>query len=305
VREQELHGKVVNLTAFEVFAGLLEWESEWEKSLKSKYTLADFFFYYIPVLGEVAADVPSHPGRVHGAIRRPKNPPVTTAVPGCRSNFCFRVVGTDKLAIRELSCRCAPCLDHDWGNCKNESEVGSWTTILMESHPSSESAPVRTRNQSRLVSDQRRSLARQCPVGDYLAMESADDAEGFEFWLGLVTTACWKQQITVTSKGKKLVAGHYYIGVQMFDRFPATCPSTFRQDTESPLIIDAEGVVALKVQVAQLGPTRPPRSAGVRRRNSPSVFIQPPRPQPTIISISNSEVARLTSACSTPLGSKS
>jgi hypothetical protein len=100
---------------------VLQHESQWKKDISSRYTLASLFFHYTHVHGEASAvsggleqksemNDGTKENHVWDAITRPKNPPNITAVTGCRSHFCFRVAGGNVLAIRELSCRCVPCL---------------------------------------------------------------------------------------------------------------------------------------------------------------------------------------------------
>ena len=46
---------------------------------------------------------------------------------------------------------------------------------------------AKTRGQRQTVSEQRRKLAKGLVEGQVFALESADDAEGFSFWLAVLT----------------------------------------------------------------------------------------------------------------------
>jgi hypothetical protein len=302
LRSLEVQGKVVALTPYDVFLALLRWENQWETDLSSRYKLSKFIFHYVPIAGEKFQQLAPRPDRVHSPISRPKTPPITTAVDGCRSHFSFRVAGGNKLAIRELSCRCTPCLDHDWERCENQSEVGSWTILYLESHVPS-SAGTKTRNQLSLISNQRRALAMQCAVGEFVALESADDEEGFAFWIALVTKAAWirkEKAPSISTNGNKLVSGHCYLEVQMFHRYPSTCPRTFQEYDETPWTVDAEAVVARGISTTVL---KAPRIRPRRGRIGVECQIGGRR-GPQRISISEDEASRLTSACCVRLGSR-
>ena len=174
-------------------------------------------------------------------ISRPPARPIVTSISGIRSSFCFRVVGTDVMAVRELSCRCAHCLGHRWTSCTS-TDAGKWKLITMKL--TAPSAGIKTRGQRALVSAQRCALAQECDVGEIMAMESADDQEGFSFWLARVEKKAYKHQGPKTVQdGRTLIPNTWYIGLRYYDRFPTTSSSTFKlgQETHDE---NAEGVIA-------------------------------------------------------------
>jgi len=111
---------------------------------------------------------------------RPSARPAVTAISGIRSSFCFRVAGESVLAVRELSCRCVCCLEHRWTDCSN-TDAGDWKYVTMTKVAASVGAS--TRSQRSEVSSQRRTLAQGISPAEIIAMETADDLEGFSFWL--------------------------------------------------------------------------------------------------------------------------
>jgi hypothetical protein len=152
-----------------------------DKFLKEKagssVVIRAFVFHYILSQGE-----PPVPDRsnVWSAIVRPSARPAVTAISGIRSSFCFRVAGESVLAVRELSCRCVCCLEHRWTDCSN-TDAGDWKYVTMTKVAASVGAS--TRSQRSEVSSQRRTLAQGISPAEIIAMESADDPEGFSFWL--------------------------------------------------------------------------------------------------------------------------
>ena len=111
---------------------------------------------------------------VWSEVKRPISKPNVTDLPGIRTSFCFRLAG-DKTICYELSCRCIKCRNHLWTECKN-TDVGEWKRVDMVRVVAS--ACVKTRNR-RTMSLARVKLAAAVTPGEVIAMESADDAEGF------------------------------------------------------------------------------------------------------------------------------
>ena len=256
LRRLELQGKLTALCARHVFEALMQHESQWEKDISSRYKLASLFFHYIPVSGEAPSVEPEakDSDRVWDPISRPRNPPAITAVTGCRSHFCFRLAGHNRLALRELSCRCASCFAHNWDDCTQKNEVGEWSTILMESVPSRSVYTTRrkVRSQRELISEERQKMAKECLAREYVSLESKNDKEGFPFWVARVTKPAWQHvgAATRTEHGVKLTRGGWYMEVQWLERFPATSETMFQEWMQAPWVVDVEGVVAREVQVS-------------------------------------------------------
>ena len=62
-----------------------------------------------------------------------------------------------------------------------------------------------------------------------IALESADDSEGFSFWLALAEGPAFVY--TGQKKfenGRSFVPGGYYITVRYYERFPPSSPSSFQ-----------------------------------------------------------------------------
>lgn len=257
LRRLELQGKISALCARHVFDALMQHESQWKKDISSRYKLAGLFFHYISVYGEESTDEEKGADRVWGPITRPRNPPKITAVDGCRSHFCFRVAGENVLAMRELSCRCAPCLANQWADCEHADSVGKWSKIQMESVSSGgvHGTRAHAKSQRRLISEKRQKLAKQCQPSEYVALESANDQQGFSFWLAKVTKKAWQHvgATRATEHGVKLKNGGWFIEVQYLERFPATSETVFQEWSHNgPLVIDAEAIVAREVAVRSL-----------------------------------------------------
>ena len=180
------------------------------------------FVFHILVSGE-----PGLPGRknVWSAITRPSVRPTVTALPGIRSFFCFRVAGPDVLAYRELSCRCRCCIEHRWTDCKSE-DAGAWKRVVMSNTPAN--ASTRTRGARQNQRAETRHCA-SCKADEMIAMESADDAQGFSFWLARAKGPAYKHTGEREEKdGRTLIPNTWYIDVCYYERFPLNFPSTFK-----------------------------------------------------------------------------
>jgi hypothetical protein len=111
-----------------------------------------------------------------------------------------------------------------------------------------------------------------------IAMESAEDSNGFSFWLGRAEGPAFQHAgPSATVAGWTLIPGGYtYINVCYFDRFPLTSPYTFKLNTES-YTENAEGVIARNDAVAESS-----------RRRSRRVTARA-----TLISLSREEIQQL------------
>ena len=94
----------------------------------------------------------------------------------------FFLAGDKTICYRELSCRCIKCRNHLWTECKN-TDVGEWKRDPVDMVRVVASACVKTRNRRTMMSMARVKLAAAVTPGEVIAMESADDAEGFLWWL--------------------------------------------------------------------------------------------------------------------------
>ena len=84
-----------------------------------------------------------------------------------------------------------------------------------------------------------------------IVIESAEDSNGFSFWLGRAEGLAFQHAgPRATVAGWTLIPGGWYINVCYFDRFPLTSHSTFKLNTES-YTENAEGVIARNDAVAE------------------------------------------------------
>ena len=232
--------------------------------------------------------------RVWGPVIRPKQAPNITKVKGCRSHFCFRVAGRSTIAMRELSCRCPPCLERAWEECQNKEEVGDWSLIHMEATVGRSAIGTRARlkSQREHESKRRQALARLCEVGEYVAVESENDKAGFPFWVARVTKQAWQHQgpASVTEHGVKLKRGGWYFEVGFLERYPATSTTIFQEYSARPWVIDVEGIVERRVQLTCTNArSRAVWTAGlVRKRRGAAA--------PLLFRASPDEVSRLSKA---------
>ena len=106
---------------------------------------------------------------------------------------------------------------------------------------------AKTRSQRFAISAARVKLAKKAQVGEVLALESADDDEGFSFWLVRVEEVAFVYSGQKrTEDGVVFVSGGYYIKVRYYERFPPSSPSTFKLSA-SVITENAEGVIARQV----------------------------------------------------------
>jgi len=274
IRRLELHEKIYVQGARDVFLALLLHGTT--ARVGSRVSISEFVYHYVLLPGEPPLD--GH-ANVWPCIVRPSVNPNTTRIPGIRDTFCFRTAEGNVMAVRELSCRCICCLQYRWKDCKNE-DAGEWRYVAMSSTPAA--AGLSTRGQRAEISKQRRDMAKSVLSGEVISLESADDPEGFTFWLARAEGPA--QKYTGPAKmenGRKYVPNTWYIRVRYYNRFPVTSHTTFKLSSEE-LLENAEGVTARKVKCTVPQPAR--RSArGSGRPNAP----------PSLISLAEDEVRRL------------
>ena len=241
---------------------------EFEKhKVGSRVVIVDFVFHYILSPTE---SPPSDRPNVWSPVARPSARPNVTAIAGIRSSFCFRVADSNVLAVRELSCRCKNCITRQWTLCKNR-DAGPWRHVTMTS--SAASTRSISRSQRSVISSDRQRLAKGVRPNELIAMESADDEEGFRFWLATAVEGAFQYRgAHKVVDGRKMVPGGWYIKIQYYDRYPATSESTFKLGSQIS-VENAEGVISRNVQKNALRATR--------------------RSQATVISLAAEEIQRL------------
>ena len=194
-----------------------------------------------------AYECKSPSSRVHKAIYRPKTDPDVPTVTGSRSHHSYRVIGENTLAYRPLSCFCRCCQEGKWAACKNK-DTGKVQTIVRAA------SKRKKRGQRSTISVQRQNLAKSARAGSFVALQAADDEDGFTFWIAKVVTPGFVQPghpSTETEKdGVMLRGGGMYISVNIYDRYPSTAKNTFREglDPPRPWTIDAEGVIRTNIR---------------------------------------------------------
>ena len=268
-----------------MFDTLVDHFKDFNKQIKSRIKLGAYNFYYIPVIGEDKREGWEHAANILDPIVRPVNRRHISGVPHIRSNFCFRFEtdenGNNKIWIRQLSCHCNHCLTRKWADCTEARRYGAepdnpfrWKSFTMYSVASVDGISQQSlRSRRSVVSEKRRNLAKKCRIGQWVALESSDDAEGFSFWLARVLREVEVYTGTArTENGVKFKPGGHYLTVRFLERSPVNCPSMFQyvdphekdlfdfcskddchECVAGVMIIDAEGVVATDVQLKRLG----------------------------------------------------
>ena len=266
LRQLERFEKLYARGARDVFCALVAHAEEHKQIVGSNVTIADIVYHYV-----LSANEPALPDmrNVWSAVKRPALHPNVTSVGAIRSSFCFRTCGDNVLAVRELSDRCEHCLAHRWSQCTN-AEAGPWRYITMRLTAGSKVA--KTRSQRTVISMERVKLARAVAPAEVIALESADDAEGFSFWLALAEGPAFTHTgPKKTENGRSLVPGGYYITVCYYERFPPSSPSTFKL-SDTKWTENAEGVISRQVSFSRSQVRRSAR-AGPSDRNPPKVII--------------------------------
>jgi hypothetical protein len=100
------------------------------------------------------------------------------------------------------------------------------------------------RSAKAILDSKRRNLAKSAFVNQLIALESADDEQGFNWWLAVVSGTAFqhKGKAYTTSAGVKLVKDGWYLSVKYYDR-TLTSTDSFVLDQKSEMVIDAEGVI--------------------------------------------------------------
>ena len=135
-----------------------------------------------------------------------------------------------------------------------------------------------------VISKQRREICKRVREGDVIALESADDANGFFFWLARADGSMFKHAgERKHANGIILKRGGYYIKVRHYDRFPSTSSNTFKLSNQI-VTIDAEGVICKDVNVGNVH---------VRRSNRSHASSRSAGSVAPIITIASDDIARL------------
>ena len=126
-------------------------------------------------------------------------------------------------------------------------------------------------------------LAKAAQPGECIAMESADDEEGFRWWLAKAEgPAVQYTGRKKTENGVTFVDGGYYISLRYYERFPPSSPDTFKLSAKV-WTENAEGLISRQVAVSD---------ASVRRsvRGNASSLATP---LPLIVTMDDAERTRL------------
>jgi hypothetical protein len=112
-------------------------------------------------------------------------------------------------------------------------------------------------------------LAAAVTPGEVIAMESADDAEGFLWWLARAEgpAECYRGS-KKTVDGVTFVDGGYYISLRYYERFPPNSPDIFKLSAHI-YKENAEGVISRSVTVTEVAVRRSVRA-------NPSSLSVPP-----------------------------
>ena len=214
-------------------------------------------FWYVPVDGE---DCPSG-ANVLPPVPRARVRASVTKVEGIRSHFFYVAVDETTLWMRKLSCHCEVCLRGEFKKCPHDDECGPWHVVKLIK--TAASAPVTLRSAKATLDSKRRNLAKSAVVNQLIALESADDEQGFNWWLAVVSGTAFqhKGKACTTSAGVELVKDGWYLSVKYYERTPPTSTDSFVLDQKSEMVIDAEGVIFTGSCLA-LEPARAMRSRG-------------------------------------------
>ena len=105
-----------------------------------------------------------------------------------------------------------------------------------------------------------------------IAMESADDAQGFSFWLARAKGPAYKHTGEREEKdGRTLIPNTWHIDVCYYERFPLNSPSTFKF-AEKMYTENAEGVIARNIAVQRVQARRSARLNAGQRPLCPRVI---------------------------------
>jgi hypothetical protein len=137
-----------------------------------------------------------------------------TKVEGIRSHFFYVAVDETTLWMRKLSCHCEVCLRGEFKKFPHDDECGPWHVVKLIK--TAASAPVTLRSAKATLDSKRRNLAKSAVVNQLIALESADDEQGFNWWLAVVSGTAFqhKGKACTTSAGVKLVKDGWYLSVK-------------------------------------------------------------------------------------------
>jgi hypothetical protein len=128
--------------------------------------------------------------------------------------------------------------------------AGLWKAIKLEKTEAAVLASSRALPSTRrAISAKRQAMAQACGPFERIALEAADDDEGFSFWLAMTTQlggAFTYRGASKTVDGVRFRDGGQYITVRLLERFPPDCPTTFKLEADE-WTIDAEAVIARNV----------------------------------------------------------
>ena len=181
----EKDSKVYAKGARAVYDALVAHYDAWVPQIRGRVPLGAFFFHYLPSDDEEKQVNWIGGANIMTSIKRPATKPQVTQIPQIRAHFCFDFAPNNVLRMRRLSCHCDNCLARNWPSC-TERKKNPWKSLTLEKKAgltlSSRSSFSTTR---KAISLKRQELAAACRVGEYIALEAADDLEGFAFWLAM------------------------------------------------------------------------------------------------------------------------
>jgi hypothetical protein len=256
IRRQEVHvegkanGKTVEAnSALGIFKLLCKYAKSWQKGVRSRCIIDAWKVYFIPTTEDPGTLEALPGGTILAPITRPDPRPVVTALAGIRSHFCFRVINENTMKMRRLSCHCEHCRKQEWEACTNQ-EFGEWVTVqLFKSEGASR--PVTRFRKKEELDKKRRKMAREAQVGEFIALESAND-DWNSWWLAKVVVACFQfreKSKAVDSDGLRMQKGGYYLQVCIYSRTTVTSSCQFTLEEGEERTIDAEGVVYTRLGV--------------------------------------------------------
>ena len=146
-------------------------------------------------------------------------------------------------------CGCASCLvilRGEFKKCPHDDECGPWHVVKLIK--TAASAPVTLRSAKATLDSKRRNLAKSAVVNQLIALESADDEQGFNWWLAVVSGTAFqhKGKACTTSAGVELVKDGWYLSVKYYERIPPTSTDSFVLDQKSEMVIFTGSCLALE-----------------------------------------------------------
>jgi hypothetical protein len=223
------------------------------------YHISKFHVFYIPIVGEKARVGDDADDRVLSPVKRPTRPEEVKVEDGIgtRTHHMYRAkprpttgpINRDRVRMyrRTGSCHCLEaCIPGRYSECKTQS-LGKWVEIELVKRKLASTIAAATKSRSRKTqgSLNRQTLAKEAKVGQVIALESANDENGFPYWLAVVTRAVFMN----TTRGKarhglKMKKG-YYMDVQILDRNPNSSELNpkFKLKEKEIYTVNAEGVV--------------------------------------------------------------